>query len=503
MIRAPIESTIGALTRTLRSARVEPDRPQRGAAGRRLLADPARRADDHRGVQPADRSSTRTPSTPSRSARPRSVPSSARRRRGWTAAPGRRPRPCPRRRGRGPAVRTASRGRTAASRPSRPTRPPSARSPRPPPSGPAGSVAARPRAGSVTSPFGSVDTPSRPSRLATESRPGEPPYPDLPRPRTTAGHRGTATAHGPRRASVTPAAGFTGTGGPPPPPRPRRTAGSSRRRPLIVAALVAALVLLAGGVTYVLLRPPSATSGATASAPTPVLLPPPAQKVARQAAHGRRERAHPGDRRGDPGRQHAGLRRHRAERHVRLRREPRGRRRHRRRHRDRQGRRDDPAAGRPAAVPRVRPDGSRLYVSVFKDSDRSINEVAVLDTRTNTVLTTIKVGTRPYALAVRPDGSEIYVPNHDSGTVSVIETKGEHAGHRHPGQAEPALGRLLQGRHPGLHREPRLEPDQRDRHRHARGPRRDPGASAARTASPCTRTSRWSRTSTTTATPSP
>jgi YVTN family beta-propeller protein len=69
------------------------------------------------------------------------------------------------------------------------------------------------------------------------------------------------------------------------------------------------------------------------------------------------------------------------------------------------------------------PDGTRLYVSVFNDPDRSINRVAVLDTQSNTVLTTIKVGSRPYALAVKPDGSEIYVPNHDSGTVSVIDTR--------------------------------------------------------------------------------
>jgi YVTN family beta-propeller protein len=68
------------------------------------------------------------------------------------------------------------------------------------------------------------------------------------------------------------------------------------------------------------------------------------------------------------------------------------------------------------------PDGKRLYVSVFNDPDRSINRVAVLDTQTNTVLTTIPVGTRPYALDVSPDGSQIYVPNHDSGTVSVIDT---------------------------------------------------------------------------------
>ena len=87
------------------------------------------------------------------------------------------------------------------------------------------------------------------------------------------------------------------------------------------------------------------------------------------------------------------------------------------------------------------PDGSRLYVSVFNDPDRSINRVAVLDTQTNTVLTTIPVGSRPFALAVKPDGSEIYVPNHDSGTVSVIDTKTNTLVTDIRVQAEPALGR--------------------------------------------------------------
>jgi YVTN family beta-propeller protein len=71
------------------------------------------------------------------------------------------------------------------------------------------------------------------------------------------------------------------------------------------------------------------------------------------------------------------------------------------------------------------PDGKRLYVSVFNDPDRSINEVAILDTTTNTVKAKIKVGTRPYALAVTPDGRQLYVPNHGDGTVSVIDTATE------------------------------------------------------------------------------
>ncbi|GAA4549730.1 Hsp70 family protein [Pseudonocardia xishanensis] len=67
------------------------------------------------------------------------------------------------------------------------------------------------------------------------------------------------------------------------------------------------------------------------------------------------------------------------------------------------------------------PDGKRVYVSIFNDA-RTVNVVGVLDTSTNSILSTIPVGTRPFALAVTPDGTRLYVPNHDSGTVSVIDT---------------------------------------------------------------------------------
>ncbi|MFC5994137.1 Hsp70 family protein [Pseudonocardia hispaniensis] len=66
-------------------------------------------------------------------------------------------------------------------------------------------------------------------------------------------------------------------------------------------------------------------------------------------------------------------------------------------------------------------DGKRVYVSVFNDA-RTVNVVAVLDTTTNSVIATIPVGTRPFALAVQPNGDRLYVPNHDSGNVSVIDT---------------------------------------------------------------------------------
>ena len=425
MIRAQIESTIGALTRTLRSARVEPTDLSAvllvgGSSRIPLVAQMITAAlnrptlvDAHPKYAVALGAATVGAELGAPDAR---VDGGAR--------------------ASAPPVPTEARAVSA------PSAPPPAAAP-PPPAEPAdaapvgalapaaafgaGWIGGRaPEGGFGTSPFGSVDSPAAPPEPpATESRPGEPPYPDLPPPPYNGGAPGNGNGAWSPPTSVTPAAGFTGgTGGPPPRP-PRRTAGSSRRRPLIVAALVAALVLLAGGITYVLLRPPSATSGVTASAPTPVLLPPPAQKqpdkqltvaasvpipaIAGEIPVG----STPGYVAIAPNGTFAYVA-NRAAGVVTV---------------------VDTAIDKvvatiplPDGPPQYlafAPDGSRLYVSVFQDSDRSINEVAVLDTRTNTVLTTIKVGTRPYALAVKPDGSEIYVPNHDSGTVSVIETKGD------------------------------------------------------------------------------
>jgi YVTN family beta-propeller protein len=66
-------------------------------------------------------------------------------------------------------------------------------------------------------------------------------------------------------------------------------------------------------------------------------------------------------------------------------------------------------------------DGRRIYVSIWNEA-RTIAAVGVLDTTTNSITATIPVRTRPFLAAVTPDGSRLYVPNHDSGTVSVIDT---------------------------------------------------------------------------------
>jgi YVTN family beta-propeller protein len=66
------------------------------------------------------------------------------------------------------------------------------------------------------------------------------------------------------------------------------------------------------------------------------------------------------------------------------------------------------------------PDGSKAYVSIF-DNARSVNVVGVLDTKTATFEAMVPVGVRPFALEVTPDGRWVYVPNHDSASITVID----------------------------------------------------------------------------------
>ena len=66
------------------------------------------------------------------------------------------------------------------------------------------------------------------------------------------------------------------------------------------------------------------------------------------------------------------------------------------------------------------PDGNHAYVSIYNDP-KTINLVAVLDTRTTRVLQTIPVKQKPYALAVTPDQRFVYVPSHDAGAIDIID----------------------------------------------------------------------------------
>jgi YVTN family beta-propeller protein len=60
---------------------------------------------------------------------------------------------------------------------------------------------------------------------------------------------------------------------------------------------------------------------------------------------------------------------------------------------------------------------SKAYVGLFKD-----NAVAVLDTASNQVLSTIPVPAGPHGAVITPDGRWVYVSSDGASTVSVIDT---------------------------------------------------------------------------------
>jgi YVTN family beta-propeller protein len=67
------------------------------------------------------------------------------------------------------------------------------------------------------------------------------------------------------------------------------------------------------------------------------------------------------------------------------------------------------------------PDGRKLYVTIFND-ERTIHTIDVIDTASNTVIATIPQPARPFLPAITPDGKRLFVPNHDIAAVSVIDT---------------------------------------------------------------------------------
>jgi YVTN family beta-propeller protein len=67
------------------------------------------------------------------------------------------------------------------------------------------------------------------------------------------------------------------------------------------------------------------------------------------------------------------------------------------------------------------PGGGTLYVTIFNDQ-RTIHAIDVINTASNTVVATVPQPARPFLPAVTPDGKRLFVPNHDIAAVSVIDT---------------------------------------------------------------------------------
>jgi YVTN family beta-propeller protein len=80
-----------------------------------------------------------------------------------------------------------------------------------------------------------------------------------------------------------------------------------------------------------------------------------------------------------------------------------------------------PIAAGPPQFLAFAPDGRRLYVTIFNDQ-RTIHAIDVLDTATNTVVATIPQPARPFLPAVTPDGKRLFIPNHDTASVSIVST---------------------------------------------------------------------------------
>jgi YVTN family beta-propeller protein len=78
----------------------------------------------------------------------------------------------------------------------------------------------------------------------------------------------------------------------------------------------------------------------------------------------------------------------------------------------------------PARYVSFSPDGKYAYVSLWDKEGGTVHAVSILDTSSVKIQTTIAVDTRPYLAAVQPpDGRWLYVPNHDTQTVTVIDTR--------------------------------------------------------------------------------
>ncbi|TXR52540.1 protein kinase domain-containing protein [Quadrisphaera setariae] len=71
------------------------------------------------------------------------------------------------------------------------------------------------------------------------------------------------------------------------------------------------------------------------------------------------------------------------------------------------------------------PDGGTAYISTYRktgDTTYDDNDVVFLDTATNKITQVVPVGQRPFASATTPDGTQLWVPSHDTGRLDIIDT---------------------------------------------------------------------------------
>lgn len=80
-----------------------------------------------------------------------------------------------------------------------------------------------------------------------------------------------------------------------------------------------------------------------------------------------------------------------------------------------------PIAAGPPQFLTFAPDGRMLYVTIFNDQ-KTKHAIDVLDTASNTEIAMIPQPAHPFDPAISPDGTLLYVPNHDVASMSVIAT---------------------------------------------------------------------------------
>jgi YVTN family beta-propeller protein len=64
----------------------------------------------------------------------------------------------------------------------------------------------------------------------------------------------------------------------------------------------------------------------------------------------------------------------------------------------------------------ITPDGSKVFVAL------SDNAIAVIDTKTNSIINTIRLGNYSDSLSMTPDGKQLYVVDNQNGLITIINT---------------------------------------------------------------------------------